>query len=121
VLIDDVVGGVWNINANNFLGQLEIEDVEADGTLVKPVLTSPHLAAPEPVVGFFNKDAGELTFLRTPGNDPTAVQLFVGYLAQQGLNGQDEQVQYLAGYVQYFRADGATGEHNRLPWKGDPT
>jgi hypothetical protein len=104
-----VLGGIWNINANGFLGTLNVQSVDPAGRLSGTIFNNP-------MIGFWNEPSRCLTIIRIPApGDPSQMQIYSGYLIQN----QGAQSFSLAGSFDAFAGTGGTARRNRFGWMGE--
>jgi hypothetical protein len=105
--------GKWTIDANGFLGELDIEWIDSAGNLGGT-------AYGQPMFGFWDEDAKKITFMRVidPYN-PSSLQIFTGYMFVDPLfwAGNGGSTSYtLAGYFEGFAGTGASAKRSVWGW-----
>src|SRR5438105_146312 len=99
--------GEWTIDANGFLGQLNIVSIDGAGNLSGTVYG-------DPIVGFWDDDAKKITFIRVINPlDPLSFQIYTGFFFVDPLfwAGNQGDISYtLAGYFEAFSGTGATAK-----------
>ena len=104
--------GTWKINGNGFEGNLNIDSVDAKGTLSGNVFG-------QPIEGFWDEVSQKIIFMRiiTP-NDPSTFQIYTGYLfqnPQRPTPGQDI-THTLTGFFEAFAGTGAVAQRTLYGW-----
>jgi hypothetical protein len=73
------------------------------------------------IFGLWDPDASKVTFLRfTDPTDPTATQVFTGYLSSR-VQGVDQIANTLTGHYQAFVGAGVTAQRNTFGWTASMT
>ena len=104
--------GVWRIDGNGYLGELNIASVDNAGKITGSVYG-------HPIQGFWNEDQQAVTFTRTiAANNPSATQIYTGYLFKTPINPVtgDEVTFTLTGSFEAFAGTGAVAERTLYGW-----
>ena len=101
--------GVWKINGNGFIGDLDIGSINNDGTLAG-TLTMRNEPTHE-ITGFWDDISKKITFIRAINlNDPSSFQIYTGYLFC------NPGVYSLAGSFEAFAGSGASAQRSIYGW-----
>ncbi len=99
--------GIWEINSNGFTGNLVITSVDAAGNVSGEVTGITSDA--NPIEGFWDSDANELTFLRTVRRNN---QVYTGYMWEDRNQVSNASTFTLAGYFEAFADTGGTASRH---------
>jgi hypothetical protein len=106
--------GIWTIDANGFLGSMEIEGVDGNGNvwgLLK--IGNEDFAG---MAGFWNEASQTIIFQRVMDKSGPKFQLYTGYLFTDPLNKAANPFT-LAGHFEAFNPDsGGTGHRSVYGW-----
>jgi hypothetical protein len=97
--------GVWKIDANGYVGNMEIDGYSYEDGILDGVLTIDE-GHRDGLTGFWNEASQSIIFQRLGNNaDPSSVQVYTGYLFKDPLNNAASPYT-LAGYFETFAPPG---------------
>jgi hypothetical protein len=106
--------GVWKIDANGVVGNMEIDSVDGHGNITGTLtIDAPHK---DGLAGFWNEASQSIIFQRLMDDAGPTFQLYSGYLFRDPLNNAANPYS-LAGYFEAFGPNsGATAQRPVYGW-----
>jgi hypothetical protein len=101
--------GVWAINANGSVGDLNITSIDDTGSIQGTVLG-------DPIEGFWSKRMQRIVFMRiSDANDLSTLQVFTGYYWREP-QPPPVGIAFLAGSFEAFQGSGGTAQRSVFGW-----
>jgi hypothetical protein len=96
--------GTWSINANGYVGVLEVTSIDIVGNLTGTLFGTP-------ITGYWDGSARRMTFETKKAS--IEIQVYTGYLVQEG------PTAILAGSFEAFSGTGATATRDVYAWRAE--
>jgi hypothetical protein len=106
--------GSWEIIANGFQAQLNIDSIDGQGNLVGSYFDGTRR---DQIAGFWDEGSRKITFVRTLGS-PQVIQVFTGYLLNPGATTcqQGDIRRMLTGSFEAFSSTGGSARRSVFGW-----